>query len=229
MKRKIWFFVLLLTAIMSTFLEGCSHNGISENNQQYPEGNTGAPIVVFDGQAFLPSGHALAIKKPPDGYVREGQVSDESPYFAKCSIYANKDEPLWVFIEVVKQDGVRYTRFVDVRISNKDLLSYDGKVFIALNTVMPEDEAYILYYTELLQEWGFYKDNTDDIGITCLGDAVFESYDSVPNNNLGTNFGEGTVFASEKDSRVLLIKEDDYSEGYRVFAEFNLSLLLKGA
>ncbi len=93
--------------------------------------------VVINGTTYFQSAHQIAFEKCPNGFEYGGVV--ESGIAEGHSCYINPQMPEWIYIA---QDAKRigtvdnfylgFVRYVDESIRGKDLINYNGMIYVSM-------------------------------------------------------------------------------------------------
>ncbi len=182
------------------------------------ESQGGPPSVVVNGTTYMISSYPSHYEDCPAGFVFGGQV--ESGEFSGAEYYVNPDLPehIYLYLETQYNGQVNpisgsleqtephmaYMRFADLRIRGKDLISYQGRLYISLWSLARGDaDPALLEKTE--SAYGPMIEGAVPAGFIPVGTADFAGYDTWPAGALSSNEPGLNVWADPENPDILLV------------------------
>lgn len=179
---------------------------------EQPHENIAAPHVVIANTTYIISPHNIIFEACPTDFEYSGTV--DSDIEKGCSYYTNPEVPEWIYIEqevphtgTANEYYIGYVRYVAEDIRGKDFINYNDNIYVSLyHAQYPIDISKSLY-DEVKDTYGLRIEGANIDGFSFVGTTVFEGFDVVPNNNLGSNSHqqEEKIYANNDDENVILI------------------------
>ncbi len=210
----------------------------------------GPPSFEYNGIIYMYSSHIQRETEPPEGFVYTGEttVGDDENF---SPFYVNPDIPEWAYVYHTVYNSVTYydpeTKetytyppesyyflYVDVRLRGKDLVNYNGEMYISLWSAT--------YYGEnpdITEEYYNFMENKYDIriegdlpeGFILAGTRIFTGYDTIPKESLGTNkYKKSEIYYNPNDPDVILVSATWHSangehRGFDTYIRYDCPLL----
>ena len=211
--------------------------------QEWPAAEAVPPRVTYNGVEYMESGYerySTALSELPEGYTLAGtMVYGEQ---GECPFYANPEEPLWVYVYCTvystnsyEPPKMGYLRFVDVRLRNAEMISYEGRLYIGMMSAnlwsRENNDVKQELYDALEAEFNLAFEGAAPEGFVCLGEVEYTGADTLPSGELAGNI-KATVWA-HPDRPELLLKEtyshtfeepgklERHHHGFEVFALYS--------
>ena len=201
------------------------------------------PIVTYNGVEYMESGYAsyhAALSELPEGYALAGTTVLAQQ--GECPFYANPDEPLWVYVYCTvystnsyELPKMGYLRFVDVRLRNAEMISYEGRLYIGMMSAnlwsRENNDVEQELYDALEAEYNLAFEGEAPEGFVCLGEVEYTGPDTLPSGELAGNI-KAVVWA-HPDRPELVLKEtyshtfeepgklERHHHGFEVFALYS--------
>lgn len=190
-----------------------------------------APNLIVNGRRYFISPYLAVSKVLPEGFEFVGKVDVGG--FEDCAYYVNPDIPEWVYVyQEVRTDGtvdehnvlnqtephMAYARYVDERLRGKDLLCYEGQLYISMWSEVhwgenPEVNSNL--HDKIYEQYGIrLKDGEVPQGFESVGVSQFSGKDTIPRGDLVSNQGELEVMINPKDDRLVLVETEWYTAVY---------------
>lgn len=174
--------------------------------------NIVAPHVLIANTTYIISPHNIIFEVCPNGFEYAGTVDSDTE--KGCSYYTNPEMPEWIYIEqevprmgTANEYYTGYVRYVAENIRGKDFINYNDNIYVSLyHAQYPIDISKSLY-DEVKDTYGLRIETANIDGFSLVGTTVFEGFDVVPHNNLGSNSHqqEEKIYANIDDENVILI------------------------
>ncbi|MBR2638935.1 MAG: hypothetical protein IKL18_06000 [Oscillospiraceae bacterium] len=191
-------------------------------------GDSAPWFTLSDGREFFVSSYADAISNElPEGFEYSGETNAGG--YENVPFYTNPDIPEWAYVyQTVYSNGEldsfgtliptepheAYLRYVDIRIRGAQLVNIDGEHFISMWSVRPygkEPDITAEYYDYIEATYGIMIEGEPPEGFAFLGKTEFSGHDTVPKENLHSNYGVFDVYASPSEPDVIFVSTHWYT------------------
>lgn len=189
------------------------------------------PNLTVEGRCYIQSSYVAISETLPEGFVYGGMADIGG--FENCAYYINENIPEWVYVcHEVRTTGEvdasntlipaephdAYVRYVDKRLRGKDLISYEGQLYISMWSVdcwNDEPDVSKEFHNEIRTQYGNrLEDGEVPEGFVSIGVTEFSGLDTIPQGELVSNQDELEVLANPQDERVLLVETQWYTAVY---------------
>lgn len=187
-------------------------------------GGSGPPNITIDGRTFCVSSHVSVSAELPDGFALAGETAVADSGLGDCPYYLNPDIPEWVYVyHEVNTDGTldalghlnrtephkAYVRYVDQQLRGKDLLCYQGNLYISMwsaDYYGDDPDISEAYHDEMEERFGPRIEGDAPDGFVSVGIAAFSGDDTIPSGTLSSNQGQAEVYCSPNEPDVALVR-----------------------
>lgn len=193
---------LCLVVTLSFVLEspGAGNNSLGDADA--------APHFVLGDRVFIVSGYWTFDDELPEDFTYGGetQIYGKGEYY---SYYRNPDIPEWVYVYQEAKYGWSYVRYVDERLRGRNLISYNGQLYISMaraNYFGDDPDVSKDFFDEIRARYGIQLEGAAPDGFVSVGTAEFSGYDTIPRGELASNTGQFVeVWANPDDPSVILV------------------------
>lgn len=186
------------------------------------------PYLTVDGRDYYGASYSFVSETLPEGFAYAGRFENGDRY------YTNPDMPEWIYVfrlyynrnrrdpetnKLDPGDDYGYIKYVDTRLSGRELLCYKGEYYISLNSVKYEDYRTYTditeeYYNAMVSIYGERFEGNPKYGFELIGQTTFTGFETVPKGDLACNFGVRNVYKSGVTD--LLLVSNAWTQGKKV-------------
>lgn len=206
--------------------------------------DAGLPSLLLDNRLYYISSHQSGTETLPDGFVFQGETDVAGT--KGCPYFINPDHPYWVYVyHSMHTDGTIngsadtnvqkvYVRYVDSRLRDRDMVCYDGKLYVSMWSAQCTGEypdVTAERYSFVNKTYGMRIEGDPLEGFSYAGDTVFCGYDWIPRMSLESNFESAQLYANPDDPQIVLVSTRWYTadQGKQVVHEgCNVYVLYEG-
>ncbi len=240
--------ILKFAAIAAAALLICIISVYLPSESPVEPGDHAPAFTSLDGNKFFVSSYADAISDElPEGFEYSGKADIGG--YENVPFYTNPDIPEWAYVyQTVYSNGEldsfgtliptepheAYLRYVDIRIRGAQLINIDGEHFISMWSVRPygeEPDVTAEYYDYIEATYGIRIEGEPPEGFAFLGKTEFSGHDTVPKENLHSNYGVFDVYANPAVPEVILVstqwhtaesdKNGTINKGFDVYIKYD--------
>jgi len=165
---------------------------------------------------YIVSPYLAVSETLPDGFAYGGTTAVEG--VGDCAYYIKEEMPEWVYVrQEVRTTGEvdasgtlipaephdAYVRYVDARLRGRDLVAYNGQLYVSLWTAMDGDTDETLQQSAKAQ-YGLRTETLPD-GFASVGAAAFTGLDTIPEGTLAANIDDAQIYANAEQSELLFV------------------------
>lgn len=164
------------------------------------------PHFVLGDRTFLVSGYWTFDDELPEGFTYGGEVEIDG--MDHYSYYLNPDIPEWAYVYQEAKYGWSYVRYVDVRLRDAHLVSYNGQLYISMTSAKTyggDPDVSTTFYDEIKMLYGRRQEGAAPDGFIFVGTTEFSGYDTIPRGELASNTGKSEVWANPAEPNVILV------------------------
>lgn len=212
-----------------------------EAKPETPNAGDGPPSVEIDGRAYILSPFFDYYEEMPDGYTESGTVFSEE-WNAALPLATSPENPLRVFLlhKQTPDTPAVWVPYVDFALRGRDLLSYNGVLYISMWTAQYWDgssgDVSEDFYKVMRNCLGNIRITKRIDSFVSVGIPEFSGHDLVPTGTLSANKELGEVFADPAFPDAVLVSTFWYThtpeetqqtrhEGYDIYIRYSGPLL----
>lgn len=201
------------------------------------------PYLTVDGRDYYTASYSFVSETLPEGFAYAGRFENGDRY------YTNPDMPEWIYVfrlyynrnrrdpetnKLDSGDEYGYIKYVDVRLSGRDLLCYKGEYYISLASAR---YRYYEGYQDITEEYynamarafgGTRVEENPRYSFELIGQTTFAGFETIPEGDLACNFGVRNVYESGVTDLLLVsnawVDGKKVCRGYDVYVRYDCPL-----